>query len=126
MIEEIKTYRTQDGKIFDDRKKAEKHELELQKVKIYRVNYHPELNEGKGFLASGYVYVHANDYHEMFLRDWLYKKFGNPISFVMGVYGSNAITNSYLWYEVVESDVNADKILARIEETLVNKIWKDN
>ena len=113
IIEEIKTYKTSDGKLFDDKKKAEKHELELQKIKIYRVHYNPELNEGKGYLDVGYVFIHANNYHEMFLKDWLHKKFGNPISFVMGVYGSNAIMDSYTWYEVAESEVDA-----RIEELM--------
>lgn len=126
MIEEIKTYKTSDGELFDDKKEAEKHELELQKIKIYRVNYHPELNEGRGYLDKGYVFIHANNFHEMFLKDWLHKKFGNPISFVMGVYGSNAIMDSYTWCEVTESEVEPNKVLARIEENFVNKIWKEN
>lgn len=126
MIEEIKTYRTSDEKVFDDKKMAEMHELELQKIKVYCVHYRPDLNEGRGHLERGYVFIHANKYHEKFLKDWLHKKFGNPISFVMGVYGSNAIMDSYTWYEVTESDVKSDKVLARIEENFVNKIWKEN
>lgn len=126
MIEEIKTYKTSDGELFDDKKEAEKHELELQKIKIYRVHYHPELNEGRGYLDKGYVFIHANNFHEMFLKDWLHKKFGNPISFVMGVYGSNAIMDTYTWYEVTESEVEPNKVLTRIEENFVNKIWKEN
>ena len=43
MIEKIKTYKTSDGELFDDKKEAEKHELELQKIKIYRVYYHPDI-----------------------------------------------------------------------------------
>lgn len=126
MIEEIKIYRTSDRELFDDKKEAEKHELELQKIKIYRVHYHPELNEGRGYLDKGYVFIHANNFHEMFLKDWLHKKFGNPISFVMGVYGSNAIMDSYIWYEVTESEVESNKVLTKIEENFVNKIWKEN
>lgn len=123
MIEEIKTYRTSDGELFNEKKEAEKHELMLQKIKIYHVYYHPDLNEGKGYLDNGYVFIHANNYHEKFLKDWLHKEFGNPVSFVMGVYGSNAIMDSYTWYEVTKSEVESDKVLARIEEDFVNKIW---
>lgn len=126
MIEEIKTYKTSDGKLFDNKDEAERYEFELQKIKIYRVHYHPELNEGKRYLDDGYVFIYANNYHEMFLKDWLYKKFGNPISFVMGVYGSNAIVDSYIWYEITEPEIESNKILARIEEDFVNKIWREN
>ena len=79
--------------------------------------YNPDLNEGRGYEDDGYVYVHANKHHDQFIEYFLCKRFGNPISFVMGTFGSNAIMQTYIYHEVPESDVKADKVLARIEET---------
>lgn len=69
------------------------------------------------------IYTASDGYHEQFLEYFLCKRFGNPISFVMGTFGSNAIMQTYTYLEVPESDVKADKILARIEEAFVDKLW---
>lgn len=123
MIEEIKSYRTSDGEIFSDKHNAEMHEQNLQNIKVYRIDYHPDLNEGYSYYDRGFVFIHANRYHEKFLKNWLYENLGNPISFIMGVFGSNAIMDSYIYYECNMSEVDENKILAKIEEKFVDKIW---
>lgn len=125
MIRERVIYTTSDGKTFEDKKEAEKHEKKLQaeRIKIYRVQYHPDLNEGRGYNNIGYVYIHANSHHELFLQNYLCETFGNPISFVMGVFGSNTIMESYTYSVCSEKEVKPDKILARIEENFVDKLW---
>lgn len=125
MIQEKIIYTTSDGKTFEDKNEAEKHEKKLQaeRIKIYRVRYHPDLNEGRGYNNIGYVYIHANSHHELFLQNYLCETFGNPISFVMGVLGSNAIMESYTYSVCSEKEVKPDKILARIEEEFVDKLW---
>lgn len=97
-----------------------------ESIKVYKVYYNPDLNEGRGYEDDGYVYVHANKHHDQFIEHFLCKRFGNPISFVMGTFGSNAIMQTYIYHEVPESDVKADKVLARIEETFVDKLWEDS
>lgn len=125
MVSEKTIYTTSDGKTFEDKQEAEKYEKKLQQksIKIYKVHYSPDLNEGRGYYNNGYVYIHANREHELFLRHFLCEKFGNPISFVMGVFGSNAIMPSYSYIECSEKDVIPDKILAKIEENFVDKLW---
>ena len=55
MIQEKIIYTTSDGKTFEDKNEAEKHEKKLQaeRIKIYRVHYHPDLNEGRGYNNIG-------------------------------------------------------------------------
>lgn len=95
----------------------------MQNIKAYRINYHPDLNEGCLYYDNGFVLIHANRYHEKFLKNWLCEQFGNPISFVMGVFGSNTIMDSYTYYECNISEVDENNILTRIEENFVDKIW---
>lgn len=136
MIQKKIIYTTSDGKTFEDKKEAEKHErkLQIELIKIYRVQYHPTwvLNAeykdtGCKYIIRyehiGYVYIHANSHHGLFLQDYLCETFGNPISFVMGVHGSNEIMESYTYSECSEKEVEKNKILARIEEEFVDKLW---
>lgn len=59
----------------------------------------------------------------MFVEDWCYKKYGNKVTFVMGVYGSNTITYSWMVCNSLLEDIEEDKIIARLEESFVDKIW---
>lgn len=123
-LKEVRAFETSDGKLFSDKDAAERHEQILKDVKTYLVKYAPDLTEGKGYQRFGYVLVHARREHELFLKDWLYKQFGNPVCFVQGVYGSNAITESYKYSETMGSELLTKKeILARIEEEFVSKLW---
>ena len=107
MVKKRTIYTASDGKEFDNEKEAEEHDKKVirESIKVYKVYYNPDLNEGRGYGDHGYVYVHANKYHEQFLEYFLCKRFGNPISFVMGTFGSNAIMQTYTYLEVPESDV---------------------
>lgn len=128
MVKKRTIYTTSDGKEFDNEKEAKEHDEKVirESIKVYKVYYNPDLNEGRGYEDDGYVYVHANKHHDQLIEYFLCKRFGNPISFVMGTFGSNAIMQTYIYHEVPESDVKADKVLARIEETFVDKLWEDS
>ncbi len=128
MITKKIIYTASDGKEFDNEKEAQEHDekIMLESIRVYKVFYNPDLNEGRGYDNHGYVYVHANNNHKQFLEYFLCNKFGNPISFVMGVFGSNAIMPTYTFLEVPGYNVEADEILARIEETFVDKLWEDS
>ena len=125
MVKKRTIYTTSDGKEFDNEKEHDEKVIR-ESIKVYKVYYNPDLNEGRGYEDDGYVYVHANKHHDQFIEYFLCKRFGNPISFVMGTFGSNAIMQTYIYHEVPESDVKADKVLARIEETFVDKLWEDS
>ncbi len=127
-MEEIKTvtYKTIDGKLFDNKEDAVKHEETLSKVKAYRICAYPDLTEGRhGYKFQGYLLVHTNAYQNLFAEEWCYKKYKSRVDFVMGAYGSNAIMVTWSYDEVPLSsiDQNKDKILDRIEENFVTKIW---
>ncbi len=127
-MEEIRiiTYKTIDGKLFDVKEDAEKHEKTLTKVKAYKIYAYPDLTEGRhGAKFQGYLLVHADNNQDLFVEDWCYRKYKNKIGFIMGAYGSNAIMETWLYHEVPLASVNLNenKILDKIEENFVNKIW---
>lgn len=127
MIKTHITYETSDGEVFTDKAKAEEHESYLEtlykNVRAYHVSYSPDLTEGHGYECDGYVLVHAKCCHELFLKHWLGEEFGNPIALVGGVYGSNAIMDRYVYKEVPYEQVDTSKVLKRLEEKFVEKLW---
>lgn len=125
MVKKRTIYTASDGKEFDNEKEAKEHDEKVirESIKVYKVYYNPDLNEGRGYNNIGYVYIHANSHHELFLQNYLCETFGNPISFVMGVFGSNAIMESYTYSVCSEKEAKPDKIIARIEEKFVDKLW---
>lgn len=124
-MEEVKivVYKTIDGKIFENKEEAEKHERNISNVYAFKIYYQPDLTEGRGFQKYGYLLINANKKHEIFARHWCYERFGNEITFVMGVYGSNAITKEWSICHCPLNKVEDDKILDKIEEQFVNKLW---
>lgn len=70
MVKKRTIYTASDGKEFDNEKEAEEHDKKVirESIKVYKVYYNPDLNEGRGYGDHGYVYVHANKYHEQFLE----------------------------------------------------------
>ena len=73
MVKKRTIYTASDGKEFDNEKEAEEHDKKVirESIKVYKVYYNPDLNEGRGYGDHGYVYVHANKYHEQFLEYFL-------------------------------------------------------
>jgi hypothetical protein len=124
-MREVKSviYITDDGKEFTNKNDALKHETKLKNVKAFLVRYNPDLTEGRGFQKSGIVLVHANGNHKEFVEHWCYERFGNSITFVMGVYGSNAICGNWYITSATDNDINQFEVLDKIEENFVNKIW---
>lgn len=115
-------YIADDGKQFTNRKEAEKYEQTLKNVKSFVVRYSPDLTEGRGYQKVGIIMVHVNSNHQDFAEHWCYKEFGNRISFCMGVYGSNAIMDSWLIKEAKDEDMR-HPVIHKIEEEFVVKIW---
>lgn len=119
-------YQTDDGKIFESKLEAETHEGKFKNVKAFKITYNYDWNEGRGYHSNGYVLVHTKNHHKMFVEDWCFRKFGNRIGFVMGAYGSNAVAYKWLIESCELQDVEEDKILAKLEEKFVDKIWSDD
>ena len=124
-MKEVKSviYVTEDGKEFTNKQEALEHEDKLLNVKPFLVRYCPDLTEGRGLQKSGIVWVHANGSYKDFVEHWCYEHFGNKFDFCMGVYGSNAIVNTWYVTTASESDLNENEVLHRIEENFVKKIW---
>ena len=70
MVKKRTIYTTSDGKEFDNEKEAKEHDEKVirESIKVYKVYYNPDLNEGRGYEDDGYVYVHANKHHDHFAR----------------------------------------------------------
>jgi hypothetical protein len=126
-MKEIKktVYVTDDGKEFTNRKEAELHETKTKDVKYFLVSYAPDLTEGRGLQNKGILMVHSKGCQSMFAEHYCYQKFGNKIEFVMGVYGSNAITQNWSIREINKEQTANYPVLARLEENFVTKIWGD-
>ncbi|PLS19534.1 hypothetical protein CVD28_03710 [Bacillus sp. M6-12] len=103
-------FTTEDGKTFFDKQEAEKHEEQLKNQKAYRVRYCPDLNETGMLQKTGYIICHARWGNELWVEDWLYKKFGNRIDFVQGV----SPTEKWRFEQIETDKVEADKILATL------------
>lgn len=113
MREEQKVvYTTDDGKTFFDKKEAEQYENQLKNKKAYRVHYQPDLNETGFRQKTGYIICYAQWGNELWVEDWLYKKFGNRIALVQGV----SPTENWNFTKVDLDKVEADKILATIHK----------
>lgn len=125
-MEEIKTitYRTLDGKIFEDKDKATIHEKSLGNVKAYKIYAYPDLTEGKhSYQFQGYLLVNAETHHDMFVEDWCYRNYKNRIDFIMGAYGSNAIMEKWNYLECQLNVVKGDNVLDKLEDMCSPKIW---
>lgn len=73
MVKKRTIYTTSDGKEFDNEKEAKEHDEKVirESIKVYKVYYNPDLNEGRGYEDDGYVYVHANKHHDQFIEYFL-------------------------------------------------------
>ncbi|MBX4152272.1 hypothetical protein [Paenibacillus lautus] len=90
----------------------------MEETKYFLVEYRPDLNEGRyGFQKKGVVIVRAKNYHRKFVEHYCYQKFGNRIDFVMGSYGSHAITETWEIQEIKYPD--RYEILTEIEDVLI-------
>lgn len=116
-------YETEDGKVFENKEDAIKYEEKYLNVKAFHVYHSPDLTEGRGYQKDDYILVHARGNHLLFAEHYCYKTFGNKVSFVMGVYGSNAITPAWSVTPCDMKKVDNNKILHKIEEDFVEKIW---
>lgn len=117
------TYKTIDGKLFDNEEDALKHEKAYQNIKAFKIFAYPDLTEGRnGPTFQGYLLVHAKSDHSLFVEDWCYRKYHNKVSFVMGAFSSAAIRENWYYLPCKLSEVD-DQIIEKIEEDFVTKIW---
>jgi len=120
ITKETKTvYTCSDGKVFDNESDANDHESMLSDIKYYEIRYGADTCEGRSCLDKlAYVAVNAKSHHAEFLTHAMHKKFGSPITFAQGVFGSNAIM--HYWKIVGECDMpEKEKILMRVEDRFV-------
>lgn len=123
-MEEIIAYKTNDGRIFNNSKDAEEYEKNMAPIRAFKIYACDELCDEKGLKFEGYLLVHAKDNHSIFAEDWCYCEYGNRITFIKGLYNSNSITHHWEYNECEIQDVEEDKIIDRIEDDLVYKIWE--
>lgn len=114
---ETKTvYTCSDGKTFTDEKQANDHEAKLSELVYYEIRYGADTCEGRNCLNNkAYVAVNAKYHHDSFVKHAMFKKFGSPVTFVQGVFGSNAIMD---YWDIVGKVENPDykKIIIRVED----------
>jgi hypothetical protein len=103
-------YTTEDGKTFFDKKEAQRHEDTLKNTKAYQVRYCPDLNETGTLQKTGYIICNAQWGNDLWVEDWLYKKFGSRVAFVQGV----APTTNWTFQHIERNKVEAEKILATL------------
>ena len=55
MVKKRTIYTTSDGKEFDNEKEAKEHDEKViqESIKVYKVYYNPDLNEGRGYEDDG-------------------------------------------------------------------------
>lgn len=114
---ETKTvYTCSDGKTFADEDQARTHEAKLGELIYYEIAYGADTCEGRGCLdKKAYVAVNAKAHHDRFVKHAMYKKFGSPVTFVQGVFGSNAIMDYWAILGKV-SIPDYKKVIIRIED----------
>lgn len=105
-------YTTNDGKTFLDEGEAKRHEERLNKTRAYLVRYAPDLNEKGNTTKEGYILCTANWSHELWVEDWLYKKFGNRVAFVQGV----SPTINWSFSKVDIEKVDNSKLLVKLDK----------
>lgn len=111
-------YETIDGRQFENKHEAEKHEKKLEFFELYCF---PDTTEGRhSCLLKGYIAVAANDRHSYFAEYAAHKVLGNRITFCQGVFGSNAIMENWKI-----KHVDKDNVLHN-EKTPVLITVKDN
>lgn len=97
MVKKRTIYTASDGKEFDNEKEAEEHDKKVirESIKVYKVYYNPDLNEGRGYGDHGYVYVHANKYHEQFFRVFSVQEVRQP----------DFLCHGYFWFKCNHADI---------------------
>ena len=109
-------YKTDDGQEFLTKSEAEEHEKKLKYIRYFAVSANPDLIEGRhGPRPAGCIAVCANCDHAMFAEYACYKLFGNRVSFVQGVMGSNAIIDNWALDKSPESKPQG-KIIATMQD----------
>lgn len=105
-------YTTNDGRTFFEESEAKRHEERLNHTKAYLVRYAPDLNETGRLNEEGYIVCHARWSNELWVEDWLYRKFGNRVALVQGV----SPTPNWTFTKVDMENVDNSKLLAKIEK----------
>jgi len=99
-IETVKSYISTDGIPFNTKEACLQHEERIKNIKYFRVAHAPDLIEGRGLKKRIVIAVHALSDHEVYVEHFCYAMFGNRHAFVMGHYGSNAMTYNWAATEI--------------------------
>lgn len=114
-------YVTSDGTEFENEDAAQQHQAAIdRRIKVYLVRYSPDLTEGRGMQRSGLIKVAAEECHKMFADFAASELFGNPIAFVQGVFGNNAIVHNWTIREL-NNDAVRDNFNTPVIATVQDK-----
>lgn len=113
-MKEITSYQTTDGKLFTSLTEATKHEAILDSRKVYRIDYAPDLTEGRGLQKFGFIVVEGDKSlwtANLFVENWCFVKWGNRVAFVQGTCPTE---NWQITKLGTVPEIHTDKILATL------------
>jgi DNA-directed RNA polymerase subunit RPC12/RpoP len=118
-------YIADDGQEFLTEEDCLKYEATQKNVLAFKVHHNVDLTESGRLDSCSFILVNCPDpyYAQKFVRHYCFKKFGNEIAFVQGVYGGNAICDAWVIKSCLLSAVEPEKILAKIQPKFVDAIW---
>lgn len=126
-IETVKRYISTDGIPFNTKEACLQHEERIKNIKYFSVAHAPDLTEGRGLKKRIVIAVHALSDHEVYVEHFCYAMFGNRHAFVMGHYGSNAMTYNWAATEINSETLAGQTVKYRIEDANVSEyIWEDS
>lgn len=113
-MKEVTSYQTADGKLFASINEATKHEAVLNNRKVYRIDYGPDLTEGRGLQKYGFIIVEGDRtlwLANLLVENWCFVKWGNRVAFVQGT----CPTDNWQFTKLsTVPEIHPDKILATL------------
>jgi len=123
----IRSYISTDGIPFNTKEACLQYEERIKNIKYFIVAHDPDLIEGRGLKKRIVIAVHALSGHEVYVEHFCYAMFGNRHAFVMGHYGSNAMTYNWAVKEINSETLAGQTVKYRIEDANVSEyIWEDS
>lgn len=113
----VERYKCTDGTIFESKKEAEIHQRRIENIVYYRVNYSPDLTEGRGLQKSGIIALNVTGEHSRFVTYACEKVFGPEYAFVQGYFGINAMTKNWSTKRLdVGNEFDPSEVIITVEE----------
>lgn len=128
MLTAVTMYKTEDGEMFYDKEEAEVHKIKLAKVKVYAVYSYPEnsIAAKRVPYLSGYILVNADLHHSLFATWYMHENFGNCVFFNDDSFRSSDISLRWKIEETDFSNLDQNKIIAKLEDCNCDRLWGDS